>query len=446
MALFVRHRIDATVADGVFALLALAAGGWPGAAGWPAPDSAGSLLPAGTRADTGGSRTEDGLLCLSVRSAFHLLLSAAELPAGSEIVISAVTHPDMVRIIELHGLRAVPVDIDPGTLAVDEAALDSAVTDLTRALVVTHLFGARSSLDAVARTAHDRGLLLIEDCAQSIQGPDDRGDPRADVSLFSFGLLKTATAMGGAVTWVRRPALAAAMRARHAGWPVQPRRAYAVKVLTCMVALVASHPVLYGLLFGGGCRYDPTALVRSRVPGDEPGFTRWLRRRPCDALARTVARRLAHFPAHRLASRAEAGEAFAAALPPGVFRPGATAARHTHWVFPVVVDDPDRAVDGLRAAGVDATPATSQIAAVEPAPPGATRMLTGLVFVPAYPGLPAARRDLAAAVIAACSSGPAGTTAATATAARTMAATAAERESRGHATTRVDGARSLTGR
>lgn len=362
----------------------------------------GSRLPTGASTGAAGwGQLEDGLMCLSVRSAFHLLLSAAEVPPGSEVAISAVTHPDMVRLIELHGLRAVPVDIDPNTLAVDERALDAAITERTRILVVTHLFGARSSMDAAARAARDHGLLLVEDCAQSLQGPDDRGDPRADVSLFSFGLLKTATAMGGAVAWVRRPGLAAAMRARQESWPEQSRRSYAAKVLTCMVALVASHPVLYALLFGGGRRLDPTALVRSRVPRDEPGFTRWLQRRPCDALARTVARRLARFPSHRLRRRTEAGEAFAAVLGQRVFRPGATAPRHTHWVFPVTVDDPDRVVRELRTAGVDATPTTSQIAAVEPAPPGAARVLAGLVFLPAYPGLPAAQRDLMAAAVAA---------------------------------------------
>ena len=62
------------------------------------------------------SRNEQ-LVCLSVRSGFDLLLQALALPAGSEILVSAVTHPDMVNIIERHDLRAVPVDLDLATLA-----------------------------------------------------------------------------------------------------------------------------------------------------------------------------------------------------------------------------------------------------------------------------------------------------------------------------------------
>ncbi|WP_018500825.1 aminotransferase class I/II-fold pyridoxal phosphate-dependent enzyme [Parafrankia discariae] len=402
MNLFPTHRIDCTVAGALYAL----------AAGVRRRGAPSRRPGTGPRPDAGadpGAETDraDGLLCLSVRSAFHLLLSAARLPTGSDVAISAVTHPDMARIIRLHGLRPVPVDIDPRTLDIDPAALDAAITERTRALVVTHLFGARSSLDAAARAARAHDLLLIEDCAQSIQGPDDRGDPRADVSLFSFGLLKTATALGGAVAWIRPRDLAADMRARQEQWPEQSRREYARRALVCVAALALSRPLPYGLLFGGARRRDPQALLRSRVPRDEPGFTGWLQRRPCPALARTVTRRLARFPTDRLRRRTAAGETLAAALPPVVFRPGGAAEHHTYWLFPVVVDDAARVVEALRTAGVDAAPTTSQIGAVEPAPPGARRVLNGLVFLPAYPELPAPRRDrLVAAFVATLTTGP----------------------------------------
>ena len=60
---------------------------------------------------------DKGLVCYSVRSGWDLWLGAQDFRAGDEILVSAVTHPDMVRIIREHGLRAVPVDIDPRTLA-----------------------------------------------------------------------------------------------------------------------------------------------------------------------------------------------------------------------------------------------------------------------------------------------------------------------------------------
>jgi len=43
-------------------------------------------------------------------------------------------------------------------------------------------------------------FLLVEDCAQAFAGTQYYGYPQADVSLFSFGAIKSCTALGGAVT------------------------------------------------------------------------------------------------------------------------------------------------------------------------------------------------------------------------------------------------------
>jgi len=373
-----RHRIDATWPDVVYALAA-------------------SALPA-ARSGPG-----DALICLSVRSAFDLLLTALALPAGDEVLVSAVTHPDMVRIVERHGLRAVPADVDPATMAPHPLALRRVVTDRTRVRLVAHLFGARVDLDGAVEVARRHGLLLVEDCAQSIEGAGDTGDERADVSLFSFGFIKTATALGGARVWVRNPALTSALRAAHERWPRQGRGEYAGKAFKSLVALAASHPVVYGLITRSG--REPADLVRT-VPGrgdDDGAFVAWLRRRPSAPLERVLARRLRRFPADRLRARTEAGEALAATLPPALFRPAARTPRTTHWLLPVVADDPDRLIAGLRHAGFDASQGASQIVAVAgctgEAPPCAAWIMAGIVFLPAYPELPAAERDRLAEVI-----------------------------------------------
>src|SRR6476469_2793287 len=55
---------------------------------------------------------EASILTLSVRSGLDLLLTALELPADSEVIVSAVTIPDMVRIVEHHRLVPMQVDVD----------------------------------------------------------------------------------------------------------------------------------------------------------------------------------------------------------------------------------------------------------------------------------------------------------------------------------------------
>ena len=97
-----RHRLDISLADLGYALLAALFARDPErrarrvAHSWAAADEA--------------------MACASVRSV-DCLLSALDLRAGDEVLVSAITHPDVPRIIASHGLVAVPVDVDAGTMA-----------------------------------------------------------------------------------------------------------------------------------------------------------------------------------------------------------------------------------------------------------------------------------------------------------------------------------------
>jgi hypothetical protein len=173
--------------------------------------------------------TADGprhtLLCLSVRSAWDLLLTTLRLEEGAEVVMGGVTIPDMVRLTRCHGLVPVPVDLDPATLSFSSLqALRDAITPRTRLLVVTHLFGAVTDLAPLAALASEKGLLLVEDCAQAFSAAHFRGHAQADVSLFSFGTIKTSTALAGAVVRFRDATLCARVRRLETTLPLQPTR------------------------------------------------------------------------------------------------------------------------------------------------------------------------------------------------------------------------------
>src|SRR5215211_621319 len=357
---------------------------------------------------------DEGLVCLSVRSGWDLWLAARGLRVGDEVLVSAVTHPDMVRIIRAHGLRAVPVDIDPETLAVRPAMLEAALTPRTRVVLVAHLFGGRMDLGDVAKFATERGLLLVEDCAQAFQGPDRMGDPAADVSMYSFGTLKTSTALGGAVLRVRDREVLGRMRGIQASYPTQGRGGYLKKLLKVLGLVAGSRPRPYGMLARACTRFgsDLDALVRGVVrgfPPPEPAatFFRHLRHRPSAPLLAMLFRRLRSFDGERLTRRASTGERFARRLRVADLHPGKRSLQRTHWLFPVVIEDPEALVAGLRRHGQDASRATSSIAVVE-APPGrsspaeASLMMSGIVFLPVYPELPSQAFDVMAGLINYC--------------------------------------------
>ena len=124
------------------------------------------------------SDPEHILACLSVRSGFDLLLGKLGLPKGSEVLVSAITIPDMIRIIEHHGLVPVPVDLDPQQMAPSMENWRRAVTPATRAILVAHLFGGRIAMEPILELAGQKKLLVFEDCARLSQAPDTRATPK----------------------------------------------------------------------------------------------------------------------------------------------------------------------------------------------------------------------------------------------------------------------------
>ena len=360
---------------------------------------------------------EDGLVCHSVRSGWDLWLGAQDFRAGDEVLVSAVTHPDMVRIMRGRGLRAVPVDMGPRTLAPLPSALEAALTPRTRVVLVAHLFGGRMDLEFVAGFAREHGLILVEDCAQAFLGPEQVGDGAADVSMYSFGTLKTSTALGGALMRIRDHDVLRKMRRTLAHYPMQHRCSYTKKLLISLGLVTVTRPRPYGLL-AQTCTWlgaDLDAIVNRAVrafPSGEPerAFHQRLRQRPCKPLLAVLARRLRSFDQARLDVRSAAGERFAHKLRMADAHPGGHSLQRTHWLFPVVVQDPGSLILELQIRGVDASRATSSITVVEASaghspPIHAHRMMSGLVFLPVYPELPPFAFDEMVDVVNDCAAG-----------------------------------------
>lgn len=389
--IYARHRLDLSVVDILFGVLSCGRL-------WGRERLESEILGL-------CSPEDEGLVCLSVRSGWDLWLCALGLRAGDEVLVSAVTHPDMVRIVHGHGLRAVPVDIDPETLAPRPEMLEAALTSRTRVVLVAHLFGGRMDLGPVARVAREHGLLLVEDCAQAFKGPESLGEAESDLSMYSFGTLKTATALGGAVLRVRDREVLRRMREIQAAYPVQRRSEYLKKVLSALIVVAVSHPRPYGLFVLACTRlgHDLDTLVNGVVRAFPPGepvemLFRRLRRRPSTPLLAMLSRRLGTFDEAWLARRASAGERAVRRLRDAGVHPGGKSLGSTHWLFPVVAPDPGALISGLRKRGFDASRVTSSIGAVE-APAGcmspseATRMMSGIVFLPVRPDIPLQASD-----------------------------------------------------
>jgi perosamine synthetase len=341
----------------------------------------------------------DTLTTLSVRSAFDLLLSSLGLQPGDEIIMSALTIADMGRIVAAHGLSVVPVDVDPHTLAPDMRHLEQVLSRRSRMIVVAHLFGGRANLEQVAAVARARGLLLAEDCAQALRGAEDCGSPLADISMFSFGTLKTATAFGGAITHVRRPGLAQRMSELEAAWPHRDARWYRARLARYAGILPLQQHHTYGMVMrvlalrGQDVHRQINRVTRGFSNGPSQLISA-IRHRPPGELVRVLADRLDNFPEERLMLRREYGERIRDALPEGVCLLGAGQQEHSHWMLPVLAPDNAATIASLRSHGCDATRASdTNMVALQPAAAVYTAAVQAAdaaaraVFIPGYPEL-----------------------------------------------------------
>jgi len=330
----------------------------------------------------------DFLVTLSVRSSFDLALRALQLPRGSEVLFSAITVPDMIRIAESHGLVIVPVDTDDrGQLCL--SSLKKSLTPNTKMLVVAHLFGCSAPMEEVCRIVDPYDLLIVEDCAQSFRNPGGRGHPRSDFVMHSFGPIKTCTALGGSVVKIPSQRLRSRMLRLLESDPVQSRASFARRVVRFGVLKALSGCRTSGLLkyvvtrFGHEFDSFANSLGRSF---SGVVLQQQIRKQPSEPLLRLLRRRWMGYDSARFERRIEMGRRLDTRLeiPP--------VENHLYWVYPLFVDEAERLASELNRIGFDAT-CRSRMRVVE-GDQNRTRAVNAksiwrrVVFLPWYPDLP----------------------------------------------------------
>jgi dTDP-4-amino-4,6-dideoxygalactose transaminase len=111
------------------------------------------------------------------------------------------------------GFKPRVVDVDPRTLDVDHAQLESMPLDRVLAIVATGLYGMPGDLPRLERFARDRGVFLVDDAAQAM-GARVGGrlcGTFGDAGLFSLDKGKNVSAIDGGVLVTSSAPVAAAL-------------------------------------------------------------------------------------------------------------------------------------------------------------------------------------------------------------------------------------------
>jgi dTDP-4-amino-4,6-dideoxygalactose transaminase len=132
---------------------------------------------------------------------------------GFEVICDPVVHFGGLAAIYFN---AVPrfADIKRDTYNMDPESLLANITPLTKAVIVTHLWGQSAEIDTIAAICRDKGIFLIEDCAHAIgtTWKSKHVGTFGDLGVFSFQEFKQLSTGDGGMTVTNNEELFEKMR------------------------------------------------------------------------------------------------------------------------------------------------------------------------------------------------------------------------------------------
>jgi hypothetical protein len=120
--------------------------------------------------------------------ALELALYALGIGPGDDVVTTSRTFVASASCAVMRGATPVMADVDRDSQNLTAETIRAALTPRTRAIVAVHLAGWPCDMDPILELAQERGLKVVEDCAQA-HGATYKGRPvgsMGHVNAFSF--------------------------------------------------------------------------------------------------------------------------------------------------------------------------------------------------------------------------------------------------------------------
>ncbi len=128
----------------------------------------------------------------SATSGLMAAVGAVGIEPGDEVIVTPLTMSATATAIVLW--QGVPVfsDVQRATFNLDPAKIEAKITDRTRAIAVTDMFGHAADMNEIMAIAKRHGLRVIEDAAQSpgARYHDRYAGALADIGIFSLNYHK----------------------------------------------------------------------------------------------------------------------------------------------------------------------------------------------------------------------------------------------------------------
>jgi perosamine synthetase len=101
-------------------------------------------------------------------SGLFLCMLALGIGPGDEVITTPFTFIATANSVTMVGAKPVFVDIDPVSLNIDAAKIDSKITEKTKAIMPVEVFGNPAGFDRICEIAQERNLVVIEDSCEAL--------------------------------------------------------------------------------------------------------------------------------------------------------------------------------------------------------------------------------------------------------------------------------------
>ena len=136
--------------------------------------------------------------CDNATNALFLGINALGIESGDEVIVQSNTYIATVLGITRNG--ATPVFVEPNEFFNMDSNIDKYITNKTKAVLVTHLFGQATNMGKIKEICEKHNIFLLEDCSQAhyAEYKGKKVGTIGKIGFFSFYPTKNIGAMGDA--------------------------------------------------------------------------------------------------------------------------------------------------------------------------------------------------------------------------------------------------------
>ncbi|CAB1220512.1 DegT/DnrJ/EryC1/StrS family aminotransferase [Acinetobacter bouvetii] len=99
--------------------------------------------------------------------ALDLALKALDIGAGDDVIVTSRTFLASASSIVTAGANPVFADVELDSQNISRRTIEAVITRNTKAIICVHLAGWMCDMDPIMQLAEEKGLYVIEDCAQA---------------------------------------------------------------------------------------------------------------------------------------------------------------------------------------------------------------------------------------------------------------------------------------